>query len=112
MPGPAPNRGLLIALAYLWLLALVPLLTADDDEVKWHAKHGLVLAGAEFLLFSSYVLLTITAAIATLGLGFLLAMVLPLAWIGVLALHAAAIVKGINGTRLQLPVISDLANRF
>ena len=49
-PGSAPssNRNVMILLSYLWLLALVPLLTEKDDkEVQWHAKHGLVLMVAE-----------------------------------------------------------------
>ena len=48
---PLPNRGVMIVLAYLWLLALVPLLVEKQDpEVQWHAKHGLVLMIAELLL--------------------------------------------------------------
>ena len=40
----SPNRGVMIVLAYLWLLALIPLLLEKQDaEVQWHAKHGLVL---------------------------------------------------------------------
>ena len=44
-PGSvSSNRNVMIVLSYLWLLALVPLLTEKDDkEVQWHAKHGLVL---------------------------------------------------------------------
>jgi len=41
---PSPNRGVMIVLAYLWPLALVPLLLEKHDpEVQWHAKHGIVL---------------------------------------------------------------------
>ena len=53
-PGSAPssNRNVMILLSYLWLLALVPLLTEKDDkEVQWHAKHGLVLMVAELFLW-------------------------------------------------------------
>ena len=60
-PAPAPsssgtggssNRGLMIALSYLWLLALIPLLVEKDDaEVQWHAKHGLTLLVAEVALW-------------------------------------------------------------
>ena len=53
-PGSAPssNRNVMIVLSYLWLLALVPLLTEKDDkEVQWHAKHGLVLMVAELFLW-------------------------------------------------------------
>jgi hypothetical protein len=112
MAEASPNRGVLIALAYLWLLALVPLLASDDEEVKWHAKHGLLLAAAEFLLLCGYVAFTTLVGVATLGLGFILVLLIPLAWIGILALHALAIVKGINGARLSVPVVSELTNRF
>ena len=53
-PGSAPssNRNVMIVLSYLWLLALVPLLTEKDDkEVQWHAKHGIVLMVAELFLW-------------------------------------------------------------
>ena len=50
MPDPvpndavSPNRGVMIVLAYLWLLALVPLLFEKTDrQVQWHARHGIVL---------------------------------------------------------------------
>jgi len=40
----SPNRGVMIVLAYLWPLALVPLLLEKrDPDLQWHAKHGLVL---------------------------------------------------------------------
>ena len=48
--GSSPNRGVMIVLAYLWPLALVPLLVEKQDaEVQWHAKHGLVLMVAELV---------------------------------------------------------------
>ena len=41
----------MIVLAYLWPLALVPLLVEKNDpEVQWHAKHGIVLMVAELVL--------------------------------------------------------------
>ncbi|MGB5515145.1 MAG: hypothetical protein WBP36_11520, partial [Thermoanaerobaculia bacterium] len=46
------NRGVMIVLSYLWILALIPLLVdKDDKEVQWHAKNGLVLTAAEFALW-------------------------------------------------------------
>jgi len=53
--APSPNRGVMIVLAYLWPLALVPLLLEKHDaDVQWHAKHGLVLMVAELLLIVIY----------------------------------------------------------
>jgi hypothetical protein len=36
--APSSNRNIMIVLSYLWLLALIPLLTEKEDkEVQWHA---------------------------------------------------------------------------
>ncbi len=108
-----PNRGLMIVLAYLWLLALVPLLLdREDPEVQWHAKHGIVLMVAELVLVFAYIMVTSIVSLATLGLGCVLSLFLVFAWVGILALHVAAILKGVNGGRLLIPHISEYANRF
>lgn len=113
MSGPSPNRGVMIVLAYLWLLALVPLLVEKEDpEVQWHAKHGIVLTIAEILLLFAYILVTSIVSLATFGLGCVLSLLLIFAWIAILGLHLAAIVKGLNGGRLIVPGISDYAKRF
>ena len=61
-PAAAPdqtNRTLLLVAAYLWFLAVIPLLVEKDDkEVQWHAKHGLVLFGIEFALCIVFGVLT------------------------------------------------------
>ena len=112
MAEPASNRGVLIALAYLWVLALIPLWRSHDPEVRWHAKHGLVLAAAEILLLFSYAVLTAIVGVQWVVVGAVLFIVVPLALIGILVMHAIAIVKGINGTRLNVPVVSRLTDRF
>jgi uncharacterized membrane protein len=113
MPEPSPNRGVMIVLAYLWLLALVPLLVEKQDtEVQWHAKHGIVLMIAELIAIFAYVTFTSIVSVATLGFGCVLGLLLVFAWIGILAIHIAAILKGINGERLIIPGISEYANRF
>jgi hypothetical protein len=110
---PSPNRGVMIVLAYLWPLAIVPLLVEKHDpEVQWHAKHGLVLMVAELILLFAYVTMTSLVSLATLGLGCVLSLFLVFAWVGILALHVAAILKGVNGGRLIIPGLSDYANRF
>src|SRR5262245_36673310 len=65
LADPSPNRAVMIVLAYLWLLALVPLLVEKDDaEVQWHARHGLVLLVAELIAFALYILLTSLVSLA------------------------------------------------
>jgi uncharacterized membrane protein len=103
----------MIVLAYLWLLALVPLLVErQDPEVQWHAKHGLVLMIAELILLFGYIVMTSVVSLATLGLGCVLSLFLVFGWVGVLALHVVAILKGVNGGRLIIPGLSDYANRL
>ena len=110
-PGstPSSNRNVMILLSYLWLLALIPLLTEKDDkEVQWHAKHGLVLMVAELFLW-----IVISILIGPLGIfGCIAALFTPLLMLGELILHIMCIVKGINGKRLIIPGSSDFANKF
>ena len=109
----SPNRGIMIVLAYLWLLALVPLLfEKHDPDVQWHAKHGIVMMVAELILFFGYITLTSLVSLATLGLGCILSLLLVFAWVGILGLHVVAIIKAISGERLLIPGISQYANRF
>ncbi len=104
---------MMIVLAYLWVLAFIPLLVEKQDtEVQWHAKHGLVLMAAELVLIAAYILMTSIISLATFGLGCVLVLLLIFAWIGILGLHVAAILKGVNGGRLLLPGISEYADRF
>ena len=103
----------MIVLAYLWPLALVPLLLEKhDSEVQWHAKHGIVLMIAELILLFGYIMLTSIVSLAALGLGCVLSVFLVFGWVGVMALHVVAILKGINGGRLIIPGLSDYANRL
>ena len=110
-PGSAPssNRNVMIILSYMWLLALIPLLTEKDDkEVQWHAKHGLVLMVAELFLW-----IVISILIGPLGIfGCIAALFTPLLGLGQLILHIMCIVKGINGQRLIIPGLSDFAEKF
>jgi uncharacterized membrane protein len=113
MADPAPNRGVMIVLAYLWPLALVPLLMEKDDaEVQWHAKHGIVLMIAELILMLALTMVTSLVSLATIGIGCVLGLLAIFLWVGILAVHAIAILKGVNGGRLIVPGISEYASRF
>ena len=110
---PSPNRGVMIVLAYLWLLALVPLLAEKENpEIQWHAKHGIVLMAAELVLLFVYIVVTSLVSIASLGLGFILVLLVVFAWVGILGLHLLAILKGANGGRLIVPGVSRYADSW
>jgi uncharacterized membrane protein len=108
--APSSNRNVMILLSYLWLLALIPLVVEKDDrEVQWHAKHGLVLAVAELVFWVAFQVVTFM-----LGsfLGCLVAIFAPIIGLAFLIVHIMAIVKGINGSRLIIPGLSQYADRF
>jgi uncharacterized membrane protein len=113
---PSSNRTIMIVLAYLGILALIPLLVEKNDkEVQWHAKHGLVLLVAEIAVFIALSILgAIVGRIPFLGciaaiIGLLISTVLT---IGIFVLHVVCIIKGVNGQRFMLPYISEYADRF
>jgi uncharacterized membrane protein len=105
-PGAvSPNRGIMLVLAYLGILAVIPLVVEKNDpEVQWHAKHGLVLFVAEIILAVVIGIITHVMPFA----GCVLWMIWPL----VLILHVVMIVKAVNGQRLLIPGISEFADRF
>ena len=103
----------MIVLAYLWPLAVVPLLAERDDaEVQWHARHGLVLMAAELLFLVAFSILSSIISFGRLGLGCVLSLLVVLIWIAILAIHVVAILKGLNGKRLIVPRVSAYADRF
>ena len=107
---PSSNRGVMIVLSYLWLLALVPLLVEKDDkEVQWHAKHGIVLMVAEIVF---WIAVTIVQMVLGTILGCVVGLLSFVVWLGIVILHIMCIVKGVNGGRLIVPGVSQYADRF
>jgi len=108
--APSSNRNVMIVLSYLWLLALVPLLTEKDDrEVQWHAKHGIVLMVAELVLWIAVTMVNIVTGIFV---GCLIGFLSLFVWVAIVVLHIMCIVKGINGQRLIVPGVSQYADKF
>ncbi len=105
------NRGIMIVLSYLWLLALIPLLVEKDDkEVQWHAKHGVVLMVAEIILW--IVLTVLSLALSVVGIGCLLAIFQMVLSLVIIVIHIICIVKGVGGERFLIPGVSQYADRF
>jgi len=96
----------MVVLSYLWLLAIVPLIfEKEDEEVKWHAKHGLVLFVAEVLILVAVT--AVSSVLACLG-----CVAAPVIMLGFLVLRVLCMVKGLNGERFTVPVLSDFADKF
>ncbi|HET9211868.1 MAG TPA: hypothetical protein VFR03_15800 [Thermoanaerobaculia bacterium] len=114
-PGGAvsSNRNLMIVLAYLWILAIVPLVAEKEDrEVQWHARHGLVLLVAEILLWIVISIVQFAIIHVFAPLGCLVSILSLILWLGIVVVHILCIVKGINGQRFIIPGISQYADKF
>lgn len=92
---------IMLVLAYLGILALIPLLTVkDSDYVKWHAKQGLVLGLGSFVVMSILVMLG--------PLAFANCLLAP----ATLVLIVLGIMKAMGGVRWRIPLVADIADKF
>ena len=87
------------------------------QDPGWFGK--MVVQGLIFIIpivgwiaMVGWFVMTSIITFATYGLGCVLSLFLVFGWVGILALHVVAILKGLNGGRLIVPVVSDYANRF
>jgi hypothetical protein len=104
------NRGLMIVLSYLGPLAVIPFFLAEDEDLRWHARYGLLLFGFELVVwiaFQAFFALVATFDFGCSGCLFVVAYALFL-----MGLHIACIVQGLNGKSLRVPGVSTLADRL
>jgi uncharacterized membrane protein len=113
MTSSSSNRAAMLVLAYLWPLALVPLLLEKNDpDVQWHAKHGLVLMAAEILVLIVMSIFLSVASLMAFSLGCALSLLVVALWVTILGVHLVAILKALGGSRLIIPGVSEYASRF
>jgi uncharacterized membrane protein len=111
----SPNRGIMLVLSYIWLVNLVPLLTEkDDQEVQWHAKHGIVLMIASWIILAAvwFVQMVLIATHFLAFLGCLVTILYLVIWLGIVVVHIICIIKATQGQRFLVPGISQYADRF
>lgn len=107
-PPADSNRTVMLILAYLWVLALVPYLTEKDDpEVKWHARHGLVLLAAEIVL---WVVLTLVGMLPMVGC--LITPLFVLVPLAAVIVRIVAVLKALEGKRFLIPGVSHYADQI
>lgn len=106
--GASGNRQIMLVLSYLWILALIPYLTEQQDpEVKWHARHGLVLVVAEIVLSIILVILSLIPVV-----GCAITVLWMLIWLGIVIVHVLCLVKALGGERFTIPYVSQYADQI
>jgi uncharacterized membrane protein len=95
----------MLILSYLWILALVPYLTEQrDPEVKWHARHGLVLLIVDIAV---NIILGFLVWLPFVGCA-----LWSLVWIAIVILHVLCLVKALQGERFKIPYVSQYADQI
>jgi uncharacterized membrane protein len=108
--GASSDRTLMVVLSYLWILALIPLLTKKEDaEVQWHAKNGIGILIGEIV---AWLALTVVSFVMPAEIGCGMSVVSCAVWIGFLVLRILCIVKGTSGQRFSVPVLTDLGQKI
>lgn len=108
--APGSDRTLMVALSYLWILFLVPLLTKKDDaEVMWHAKNGMGITIGEIVAWVVYWVVAMFAPSVVSCAASVLSCVIG---IGFFVLRIICIIKGVGGQRFTVPVLTDLGQKI
>ena len=102
-------RRSLLALTYLPILGLLPLVAEKHDpEVRWHARNGLLL----FLAVAAVALVGTLLGIAVPALSCLYAVAMAIVALLYASIAILATVKALEGQRLLIPGISRRASRL
>jgi uncharacterized membrane protein len=112
--APGSDRTIMIILSYLGILALIPLLTKkDDSEVQWHAKNGLALAIVWVIIAIAVTVISFALAAAHIPIvGCGLSTISCIIHCALFIVDIVAMVKGIGGQRMRIPVVTDLAEKM
>lgn len=109
-PSSGGDRTLMIILSYLWILALIPLLTKkEDSEVQWHAKNGIGILIGEIIC---WIVFTVLAFIIPDIAGCGVSMISCVVWLAFLVIRILCIVQGVGGKRFTVPVLSDIGQKI
>lgn len=111
--GGASNNTVMLILSYLGPLALVPFLVEkDDQQVQWHAKHGIVLMLAWIIV--SIVMSIVSSILASIfaPLGCIVGLLSIAVLVVGVGVHVVCIMKALNGERFIIPGLSQYADKF
>jgi uncharacterized membrane protein len=100
----------MIFLCYFGIFALIPLLTKKEDaEIQWHAKNGLALTVAWFIVWVAF---TAISFVLPLPLRMVWSMVGCVVGCAFFIADIVAMVKAFGGQRMRFPVITDFAEKM
>ncbi|RJO59956.1 DUF4870 domain-containing protein [candidate division WS5 bacterium] len=111
--GLEPNVAALLA----YLLGIVGgivfiLIEKDNKFVRFAAAQSIALSVAMFVIWFVLMFLIPALAIATGGFGAILAILIPVVWLGFLIVWIMLMVKAYQNQEWELPVIGKIARKY
>lgn len=114
-PSGSPQAGseqkpdvLMCILSYLGLFSLIPFFVKKDDPyISWHARQGVLLAIASFVIYAVLFVLSMLP-----GLGMILMPVVAVFGLGVLGLSIWCMIQACQGKRWPIPVLSQFTGKM
>ncbi len=96
------DEKIMAALSYLWILVLIPLLVKKDSEYcQFHAKQGLVLLVASFVV-------TVLGMLPIIGW----LIILPFGSLFLLILSILGLINALQGKKWELPYLGKYAKKI
>lgn len=113
-PPPRKDNTLMLVLSYLYILFLVPLIAEKEDpQVRWHAKHGMILTIVEAVLqFGFWIISTILSHMISSIIGCVTCFIPMLVWIAFLVVRILCIVKATKGEKFRIPGLTDYVDQI
>ena len=105
------NRNIMLVLAYVWLLALIPLLTKRRTE-RFSGTRSMASSSSDVGGRLAWVVLCLLVLSMIPGVGCVVMILLPFIWLLFVVIRVIAIVKAFGGQRLIIPGVSIYADRF
>jgi uncharacterized membrane protein len=111
--GLEPNVAALLA----YLLGLIGgivfiLIEKDNKFVRFAAMQSIVLSITMFIIWFGLMFLIPALAVATGGIGAILALLIPLVCLGFLIIWIMLMVKAYQNQEWELPVIGKIARKY
>lgn len=111
--GLDPKLAALLSYLLSWVTGLIfYLIEKDDKYVRFHAMQSIILGVVWIIVIVVLQTLFSVFIFIAPALVSLLALLIPLLWLGMVVLTIVLMVKAYQGEKFKLPVIGDMAERY
>ncbi len=113
--GVSDESKLFGALAYLitpFTGILVYFMKKEDSFVKFHGVQSILFGVVAYILSFGLGIVTSVLTFATMGVGGICVLILPLFWLAVFVLWVFLMWKAYSGERYKLPYLGEMSEKY